>query len=73
MKTFKVVQENGLFGITDENGVLGVPCIHNSQLGAISEFEYFEVLNCKKQFLPHQLSQKEITNIVNQLKNQQIG
>jgi hypothetical protein len=61
--------EKGLYGIKEE-GILVVPCVWVEPMGAIDEWEYFELLNTdERQFLSHKRTHQEIEEIVNRLKN----
>ena len=54
-----IFEENGLFGIKNNNGVF-VPPVYEKTLEAISEWKYFEVENTKKKFLPWMRTIEEI-------------
>jgi len=75
MKTFKLFKEDNLFGIQDENGMAVVYNLHPIKDGAIEELIYFLRLNNTERFpfLSYKLTEGEIINIENQLKNQQIA
>lgn len=65
----EVYFEKGNYGIK-ENGLLVVPLVYYDAVSAIEEWEYFERLNSdKSQFLNHKRTHEEISEIVNQLKN----
>lgn len=61
--------KNGFYGINEDNELV-VPLVYYTPIGAIDEWEYFERLNTKKQFLSHKRTDEEIDIIVSHLKEQ---
>jgi hypothetical protein len=63
----KIFKKENLWGI-EENGIICIPFCHIYKIDAIMEWEYWETLNNKKQFLNHKLTIEEIAKKVEELK-----
>lgn len=61
----------GKYGIKD-NQIIIVPPTHDSSIGAIEEWAYFERLNIEKHFLEYEKTEKEIDEMVDRLKSSMI-
>ena len=64
----KIYKREGLWGIEHNNNIC-IPFCYPDKTWAILEWEHWEILNSKKQFLNHKLTLNEIEEKLKQLKS----